>query len=267
MCRNNAYATSEERHMERFDLRGRNFYDRTEFASMPDAFVAAYHSQPIIIQNEQKEKVSRSAFWGLLPAKTDLDTVTEYVKRARSTVNARAEEVWTKPLYKGLVREYRCIVPSTGYWEYHYDMVTVQLKTKTKEEERKTPMLVTKKDTDIFSIAGLYTVVHGLVSNMALTTFTMFTIAANEKMRVVHNGGEYPFRMPLVLQDDQEAAWLDPTISIEEINELLAYQVPSNNLTIWPTVSPLKRERVRGEALYQQVEVPNLDVDLSFLAA
>lgn len=265
MCRHNSYFASASRHQEYYSLEDANFDDREYFN--PEAHLTAgYSDQPIIINHPTRGGlVSIQAHWGIVPGYAKEPDLDKAIKDSARYVNARAETVQESRLYGPLIKSFRCLIPSTGFWDYHYDKVTVQLKTKIKEEDRKTAMLVRKKGEDIFSIAGLFTFWKSrAVEGKIFKSFTMITTDANEAMRLVHNGGENPFRMPLTLTREQEMLWLNPTITDLELSQLLGYHIPSRSLTAWPTKSPAQRDAPKDETLFQQIDVPGLVFDSNF---
>ena len=97
-------------------------------------------------------------------------------------INARAETAAEKPLFRESLTSMRCVVPSTGFWEWDAD---------------KRKFLFTLPGSAELYMAGLYAIREGAPCYCILTT------AANESMREVHD------RMPLVLTRDQVRPWLE----------------------------------------------------------
>src|SRR5215216_235588 len=50
--------------------------------------------------------------WGLVPA------WAKNVKMGQKMINARAETVASKPVFKNALRKYRCIIPADGFFEW-----------------------------------------------------------------------------------------------------------------------------------------------------
>ena len=96
-------------------------------------------------------------------------------------INARAETAAEKPLFRDSVVSRRCVVPSTGFWEWD-------------GEKRK--YFFTLPGETALHMAGLYAVRDGTPRYCILTT------EANASMRGVHS------RMPLVLRREQVSLWL-----------------------------------------------------------
>ena len=96
-------------------------------------------------------------------------------------INARAETAAEKPLFSESVRYRRCVVPSTGFYEWDSD---------------KRKYYFTMSDASILYMAGIFDVRNNVPRYCILTT------AANGSMLDVHD------RMPLVLEKPQVEAWL-----------------------------------------------------------
>lgn len=128
--------------------------------------------------------------WGLLPK---WYSGSNWMDFASKTLNARIETCHEKASFKHLVGTKRCLVPSTGFFEW-------QTNGKLKK-----PYFIRSKDHAIFSIAGLYD--NWLDPNTGAfeQTFTILTTTANALMAEIHNSKQ---RMPLILSPNEEADWL-----------------------------------------------------------
>ena len=111
-------------------------------------------------------------------------------------INARAETATEKPLFRESVRMRRCLIPSTGFYEW---------------DSRKHKYLFTLPGEPVLYMAGLYERRDGEDCYCILTT------APNASMRPVHD------RMPLVVPKAQTSQWLhDDTAALS----LLAVRPP-----------------------------------------
>ena len=125
--------------------------------------------------------------WGLVPgwwSKAELP---------QSTINARAEDAATKPMWRSAVRYSRCLVPSLGWYEWKTDPSRVA----------KQPYFIHRPARGVFCFAGLWSE-WSPKGGEPLQTFAILTRDAVGDMTQLHN------RMPLVLPPDLWAAWLDP---------------------------------------------------------
>lgn len=128
--------------------------------------------------------------WGLLPKWFSGANLMDF---ASKTLNARIETCHEKASFKHLVGTKRCLVPSSGFFEW-------QTNGKLKK-----PYFIRTKDHAIFSIAGLYD--NWLDPNTGAfeQTFTILTTTANALMAEIHNSKQ---RMPLILSPNEEVDWL-----------------------------------------------------------
>ncbi|WP_418536407.1 SOS response-associated peptidase [Odoribacter laneus] len=111
--------------------------------------------------------------WGLIPfwVKTEEDADSIRTK----TYNARAESIFDKPSFRSSVTSKRCLIPSTGWFDWRH------------EKGKKIPYFIYVKDEEIFSMAGIYSEWQHPQTRQTLYTFSIITTAANELMRCIHN--------------------------------------------------------------------------------
>lgn len=115
-------------------------------------------------------------------------------------INARAETVPEKTLFRNSLRSKRCVIPSSGFFEWTHD-------------GQKTKYRFNLPDTGVLYMAGLYQDFGEKRCYVILTT------AANESMSAVHN------RMPVILRRNDVREWLcndsAATNQLEKIPPLL----------------------------------------------
>ncbi len=145
--------------------------------------------------------------WGLVP-----HSATE--KPKPPPINAPAESVRDKPMFREAYAKRRCIVPIDGFFEWRA----------MKGEKAKQPFAIAMKDGAPFGLAGLWENWRDPVSGEWLRTFCILTTRANSLVRQIHG------RMPLVLAPADYARWL----SDEEDPRDLLKPYPSEPMTMWP---------------------------------
>lgn len=111
-------------------------------------------------------------------------------------INARAESVEKKTLFRDSIVSRRCVIPSTGFFEW---------------DAGKRKYLFNLPGESVLYMAGLYMLQNGQPCYCILTT------EANASMQDVHP------RMPLVLKREQVALWLGER---EEARKLLHMTPP-----------------------------------------
>jgi putative SOS response-associated peptidase YedK len=131
-------------------------------------------------------------------------------------INARIEGIEEKPSFRQAFSKRRCIVPFDGYYEWQ------------KTPEGKVPYRIQLKNTEIFTIAGLYE--HWKdPEGKQVDSFTLITREANPTIRHLHD------RQPFVLLPEQEKLWLDNHIPSKDLIHELD-EVPGEYFT-WYRVS------------------------------
>jgi putative SOS response-associated peptidase YedK len=121
--------------------------------------------------------------WGLVPSWAKALAV------GTRMINARAEGVEEKPAFRAAIRERRCIVPATGFFEWKG------------APGRKQPYAITLPDRPLFGFAGLWETWKA-ADGAPVETFTIVTTDANQSVAEIHD------RMPVILPVEAEDAWL-----------------------------------------------------------
>lgn len=121
--------------------------------------------------------------WGPIPFWIKTKQEAEEIRKM--TLNARADTIFEKSSFREPIIKKRCLIPSTGYFEWRHEGV------------KKIPYYIYLKDEKIFSI---------------ITTDT------NPLTDYIHNAKH---RMPAILSKEDEEKWLDPTLPKKEISSLL----------------------------------------------
>ncbi len=137
--------------------------------------------------------------WGLIPSLAKDPAV------GQKMINARAEGIDQKPSFRKPLRVSRCIIPATGFYEWQ---ATAHGKVK---------YLFTRPDDEMFGFAGLCDTWID-PNGERRETFTIITTAPNEIVAPVHD------RMPVILQQADEAAWLDK--DEDDVPYLLSFLKP-----------------------------------------
>ena len=111
----------------------------------------------------------------------------------RRIINARSETAETRPMFKDGMRQRRCAVPATNYFEWERAG-----KTKTKYAIRPT-------DGALFYMAGIYRIESGR------PVFSILTREPAESIAFIHN------RMPVILPRDLVKDWTNSQCRAGEI--------------------------------------------------
>lgn len=143
--------------------------------------------------------------WGLIPHYADPD------RFGRLLINARAETVATAPAFRDAFEGgFRCLVLADGFYEWQ------------KTETGKRPHWIHRPDREPFAFAGLWA--RALrADGSKLYSCTIITTTPSERVAPVHD------RMPVILDRDDEAGWLDRGTGERELLGMLR---PSEELEL-----------------------------------
>lgn len=162
--------------LELFEIQNR------EFVLAENYNVAPGQIMPVVTMNSPK-KFSQMK-WGLVPfwAKDP--------KIGYKMINARGEELPQKPSFRGPLKNKRCLIPATGFYEWD------------KKGKTKIPHYFRLKNREMFAFAGLFDSWKD-GSGQEIQTYTIITIEANELVGKIHD------RMPVILKKEDEEKWAD----------------------------------------------------------
>ena len=111
--------------------------------------------------------------------------------------------------YRAPIKTRRCIIPSTGWFEWHY------LNAKDKEGYFIHPVI-----DDFFSMAAIYDEWNNPETGEIVYSYSIITTEANPLVYKIHNGGKNPHRQPLILLPEDEQKWIQPDFTKEQIQAL-----------------------------------------------
>ena len=109
-------------------------------------------------------------------------------------INARMETAEEKPLFKQAIKEHRCLILASGYYEWH------------KEGNVRTKYRFYHPDSPL-ALAGFYRQEKTTES----ARFVILTKAADDDIKEIHD------RMPVIIPSDLQATWLEKGLSLADI--------------------------------------------------
>ena len=168
----------------------------------------------------------RTVKWGLVPF---------WAKQATGgakMINARAETVAVKPAFRRSFAKRRCLIPADGYYEW----------------KNKKPFYIFRTDGGDLAMAGIYELWRDASvpedhENAWLWTASVITTAATDDVGEIHD------RMPMVIEPELWADWLDPENT--EVSQLQAAMVPAMKgaITSYPVSTAVNFVRNNGPEL------------------
>lgn len=184
---------------------------------------------PVIVEDPAGERVLRLMRWGLVPRWQRPGS------RTIAPINARAESVLEKPMFRGLVARQRCLIPANGFYEWQRRPGGTQ------------PYYAELRDEPLFAFAGLYDETAE-ADGEAVGSYTILTTAANELMAPVHE------RMPVILHEADEAEWLSRELTDAHPLERLFAPYPAAEMAIYPVSRAVNNVRNNGPELTKPAE-------------
>jgi len=139
----------------------------------------------------------------------------------RNTLNAIGEEMLDKVSYKQAALKRRCLVLSSGFYEWRH------FTPPGSKKDLAYPYHVTVKEREYFFMAGIWQPWTDQETGETIDTFSIVTTAANALMAQVHNNKK---RMPLILPDPLASEWIRDGLTPTRINELAHYQFPAEQM-------------------------------------
>lgn len=140
-------------------------------------------SEPMLVVRSSEGGTRESALlrWGLVrPGSED----------AKAPINLPIEKA-AKGALRGTLRERRCIIPMTGFYEWK------------RAGKARQPYNVRRKDGRVFGVAGVWDRLEGGDGN-GLESCLVLTTAANGVVEPIHD------RMPVILDPASYSRWLLP---------------------------------------------------------
>jgi len=157
--------------------------------------------------------------WGLIPS-----WWKQPLKEFRlATFNARADSVSTKPMFRSAWKRNRCVIPASGYYEWHT------------EPDGKQPHYFSRSDGGIIGIAGLWDEWKNIETGEPVFSCSMIITEANSFVAPVHD------RMPVILESNQLEDWLLAKSGTEALN-------PADEAILqeWPVSRRVNSSRTDG---------------------
>ena len=168
MCGRYLFSTQEYKEFQQIvrDAQRRSNGQHNEL-NFPAGDIAPTNEAPVLISSGNKI-VSEFQRWGIPGWRGGL------------MINARAETVCVKPMFRRSMAAQRCAIPASGYYEWDAG-----------------------KHKYFFQLPGKPIYLAGVYDNCEGTNcFVILTTAPNETVKDIHD------RMPLILNHDQVRPWL-----------------------------------------------------------
>ncbi len=176
--------------------------------------------------------------WGLVPP------WAKDPSAGNRMINARAETLADKPVYRKPFAKRRCLVPASGFYEWK----------KIPGRKNKQPMYFHRPDGEPVAFAGLWErwapkkADGSYDESQQLRSATIITCDANELMAPIHD------RMPVVLPASAWDRWLDPAFDDLEVLSDLLVPAPPALLVVHPVSTAVNSVRNKGPELITEID-------------
>lgn len=178
--------------------------------AIPRFNIAPSQEVPAIVQTREGRQLWDMR-WGFQP-----DWATPQPGRP-PPINARAETLLERGLFRDALAAGRCIIPADGFYEWQA----------IPGARKKQPMFIRLKDGGLFGFAGLWAVCRNKTGE-TIRTCAIVTTAPNDLMQPIHN------RMPVILAPEDEALWLDRAMTDSGAVMACLRPYPPDLMETWP---------------------------------
>lgn len=204
-------------------------------AEVPACLRSRYNLTPteniLIVRDENNKRHFAWVRWGLVPH------WAKEIDLGYATINARAETVAHKPVFRDAFRRRRCLVPADGYFEWQ-----VIPGSKSKQ-----PWFIVLRSRLPMAFAGLWEQWRGPMGEN-LESCAIIVTDGNVLTRPIHE------RMPVIIAPDHWNDWLGlPARNVHGVQQLLkAY--PDGEMMAWPVNRMVNNPRNDSEECIQELE-------------
>ncbi len=186
MCGRYYRRSDKQRIAEAFHL---GTLDDIPLEAAPSYNIAPSTMQPVVRQNRDSgERELVAMRWGMLPhfAKS----LAEF--KGFSTINAKAETLLSRAMWRVPFHRRRCLIPADGFYEW-----------KRLDEKTKQPYAFALRNGEPFAFGGVWDAWKDPATEDWLQSFSIITTDPNELTATVHN------RMPVIVKPSDYDRWLD----------------------------------------------------------
>jgi len=182
---------------------------------------------PVVWQHGGVRELT-TAKWGLIPS---------WVKDPAGLthpINAKAETVAIKPMFRSAFKKCRVLVPADAFYEWRA------------VPGGKQPNLIRLRDKSPMGFAGLLE--HWAGPEGEVQTFTLLTTEPNPLMAAIHN------RMPAIIRPEDYEAWLDTKVVDVNVLQTMLSPYPDRLMEVFPVSKRVNSPANDGPELIEREE-------------
>ncbi len=227
-----------------------------------------YHPVPVLKRVDQKHDFELVQMeWGFMPSYIKTREQTDKFRMGYKkengqwqepilTLNAKSEELLgERKMYREAALNRRCLVLSTGFFEWRHQFPVSKKTGKPLKTAVKYPYRIGVKNRNYFFMAGIYNPWKDESTGEYVETCSIITTAANPLMEQIHNTKK---RMPTILTDDLAWDWLFGDLDEAKVLEIAGSQFPANELEAYPVAKDFRQALDPAEA-FSYPDLPELE--------
>jgi putative SOS response-associated peptidase YedK len=178
-----------------------------------------------VIRVRKGERELAALSWGLLPS-------WKKSTEGNRPINARAETLFDKPMFRNAIARRRCLIPADGFYEWQ------------QRPGGKQPWHIGMVDHATFALGGIWEYWAGERGEPVLSCAIIVT-DANELVRQFHE------RMPLIIAREDWDRWLDPELVEPAEIEKLLRPFPAEQMRAYPVSTRVNNAKNDDPALIE----------------
>jgi putative SOS response-associated peptidase YedK len=164
----------------------------------------------VVVSNAGDDRIASMMRWGFIPAWAKDPSAMPMLN------NARAETIAEKTMFRRALRQRRCLIPASGFYEWKA----------VPGQKSKQPFYISFKDHTPMSLAGLWETAKN-ADGTVLDTFAVITTQANEVLEPIHH------RMPVILERSDWSQWLSAEPVSDEALLSMLRPLDTSNMQAW----------------------------------
>lgn len=199
--------------MDELDIKNRNEQIEINYNVAPTQAVAA-------VIYKGAERFLTFFRWGLIPS------WSKEPSPQFSMINVRSETILEKPTFKNALLRRRCLIPATGFYEWH--------------KKDKQPIFIHAKDDELLYLAGITEYWTG-ADGSYIQSCAIITTAPNQVMQPIHD------RMPVILTKDSIPTWMREDFKEPASLQALLKPCPDDILDLYPVSKKVNKVGYNSE--------------------
>lgn len=230
---------------------------------LDNGVISGFGDKPVAVLVPSADKTNFDIVqmeWGIIAPFIPNRQEANIFKRKFTTLNAKTENLFVneagrKSMWADAVKKRRCLVLSTGFFEWRHiyrNHAKTGLPLKTPD---KFPYFINVKEAPYFYMAAISQQWTDRETGEVVNTVAVITTKANSLMEQVHNSKK---RMPTILKDDLAWEWMMTDLTDERIAEIAATQYAASEMEVC-TISPQFQGLLDPTEPYEYADLPALE--------